>query len=428
MALQCRRPSGQLRAGNFSRDHPTRSSSARLSVRCGCASHTSRAQKLICAGYAPAYSSRRVQVHVDSPSPADANSVFLAGVDDSGRPEGLVRWDGTPIEAIHPFVGVAAVVVRRDHVDEFQGRWNALRAKIQRRLGTDDLPPIHLKWMWGKTQLSPTNPYRTADFRDIRVWLGEAINIIAGMSRYPNVIGVHVDFRRRDALAQRLAPYYTDEGFAEELAFFRNDVDAKKRNRYSVYHTVTTNPVLRILATLLWSLDKAVEAAGGEALDVVVDRFAGARGIDSEDVEAACRKLAQLQRVRSISEVADYGQSPLCQAADLVAYTMNRWLLIHHNIIQRDRQFEALAEQLIRRTHALTGDKVFEQVEPDAEAELSSLCVLYSLARQAVARRDPAFAETHMITDEMFHDRALSFDKANANGISVLKTSVTNDK
>lgn len=351
----------------------------------------------------------------------DMTGDYVAAIDDSGHADALVNWDGAPNPTAFPFVGIAAILLRRDRLDEFEGRWNHLRERIQQQIGCKDLPPVHLRWMWGKNPPGgDKNPYVGSEFRHIRSWLRGAVDVLAAMQRERGVLGFRYDFRDRLEFSRRLSPYFSDPEFEQELMFLRRHNRGPLKGLYKRYHNLTTNPVLRILTTTLWSLDRTIRANGGGDLDVYVDRFAGALGIDAVGVLHASRSLAGLDRVRSLSTVPSYVTSPLCQAADFVAYTVNRVLLMENGRIPRDRPFDELVSYLVARVKTLDGDRFDKVTNPPPEAEISSLCIAYALARSAVAQKYPEFADRYLVPEDEFHSRAMNAVGTSVNGISVL--------
>lgn len=346
---------------------------------------------------------------------------YIAAIDDSGSSEVAVDWSGVPVPGDSLFSGLAGIVVRQDLLDEFEGRWNHLRSKIARRLDTEALPPIHMRWMWGKHAADPDrNPYGAASFREKQEWILEAVQLLQSLQRRPGQLGIVIAFQNRSEFSATQAKYFTDPQFLPEIRFLQQHNQKQHKKLYDRYHRQITSPIAYCLPEVLWKLNAAVAACGGTSVDVEFDHFAHARGIDTDEVLEATRHLAGFGLISSLNEIeVAYDASPLCQAADLIAWTTNR------ASTQRaqeggpnDQPFIRIYDQVYRRLKTLDGGP-FPQTAALPSTDAHYLCVPYALARASVADKFPEFADQHLITVEEFHRRHVATTPTDT-GISVL--------
>src|SRR5690606_24322489 len=110
-------------------------------------------------------------------------------------------------------------------------------------------------------------------------------SILVSRSEKSEDIGFYAEFWMREQYAADLAAYYKDPAFADELAFFRAHKTRGESGRaYRVYHATTASPLIRTLAGLLWRLNQDVHKRSPADLEVLVDRFSGADGVDHVEV------------------------------------------------------------------------------------------------------------------------------------------------
>lgn len=346
---------------------------------------------------------------------------YIAAIDDSGTAKSVVDWHGNLIPATFPFVGLASVLLDPDALDELNGRWNHLMSKLQRSLKTPEPPEVHLRQMWGKTLPTKNNPYLGTRFRDIRAWLTEARNIILSLMRDADTFSVYTEFANRESFAKGLSSYYRDPAFAPEFAFFRaHKTKGTTGALYKTYHSITSSPLVRNLADILWRIDEDLTANTNGMASVLVDRFSGTAGIDAKAVLDASKNLAGLSRIAEINQV-NSPNPPISQVADFFAYSYNRLLLMENELIRRDAQFLEVVSPFMFNARSLDGWSISEPFDRPSSTYNTTLCVIYALARNELFRRDPRFVEEHMITVEEFHDIAKSIPPDTFTGISVIR-------
>lgn len=354
---------------------------------------------------------------------------FVAAIDDSGIPKPVCDWDGNEIRADFPYVGLAAFVLAEHKLEELEGRWTYLRKRIHRQLGlsrTAPLPPIHLRWMWGRNPplAKGQNPYVDANFKDIRSWLTDARRILTSLLQDTETAAIFGELRERSAFVEDQKLYYTDPKFTAELTYLRSHKLRGRTGRlYSLYHSITSNPVIRLLTVMLWRLEQDLRLTDA-TVEVHVDKFSSSSGIDAEVVLATSRKLARLSQVTSLQQVEDYSASALCQAADVIAYSVNRFALVGNSKIQQDNRFAEALWPLINSGKTFTGHPITEPAEISNDAVQSTLCVVYALAHQQLSKRDPEFVATNLVSIEEFHERVFRAADTSATGVSILRDEV----
>lgn len=346
---------------------------------------------------------------------------YIAAIDDSGSSEVAVDWSGTPVPGDSLFSGLSGIIIREDLLEEFEGRWNHLRSKIARSIGTATLPPIHMRWMWGKHAADPDrNPYGAASFRDKQEWIRKAVQILESLQRQQGQLGIVIAFYERRQFSAQQSRYFTDPQFLPELRFLQQHNKGYYKKLYDRYHRRITSPIAYCLPEILWKINSAVAVCGGASVSVEFDHFEHARGIDTDEVLEATRKLAGFGLIGRLSEIEmTYQDSPLCQAADLIAWHTNRAATQKAQVGgPSDQPFIRIYEQVYRRLKTLDGGP-FPQSAALPSPSAHYLCVPYALARASVADKFPEFADENLITVEEFHLRHVH-SPATETGISVL--------
>lgn len=353
----------------------------------------------------------------------------MAAIDDSGIPKPVCDWRGNEVPSDFPYVCLAAILLSEDRATELEGRWTHLRTRIRRKLHLPNhapLPPIHMRWMWGKKPpvAKGKNPYVDAEFRDIRGWLVDARNIIQSLLNDCQGAAVYSEVRLRSAFFADQTGYYRDPAFAQELAFLQNHKTGGKQGcLYKIYHSITSSPIVRLLAIMLWRLEEDL-APLGATVDVYVDKFASSNGIDAAAVLATSQQLARLIHVKSMNQVPEYSGSATCQAADMIAYSINRIGLIGNNKIEPDARFQEIFWPLVNSARSLSNHPVTKSADIPYGAFQSTLCVVYALARHELEKRDWQFVDENLVEVREFHERAISRAGTDSTGISILKDEV----
>ncbi len=280
--------------------------------------------------------------------------------------------------------------------------------------------------MWGRNPplAKGLNPYVDADFRDIRSWLTDARRILTSLLQDSEGAAIYSEFRERSAFVEDQKPYYTDPQFTAELKYLRaHRLRGRTGKLYGLYHSITSNPVIRLLAVILWRLEQDLRRTGA-TVEVHVDKFSSSSGIDAEVVLSTSHKLARLSQVTSLQQIDDYSASALCQAADVIAYSVNRIALIGNRKIQHDSRFVEALWPLINAGTSFSGHPITEPAVISNDAVQSTLCVVYALAHQQLSKRAPEFVVENLVSIEEFHQRVILAANTGATGISILRAEV----
>lgn len=331
---------------------------------------------------------------------------FITGIDDSGGHATLFQVDGTRVESPNqPFVGVAAVSLRTGLLADFEGRWNDLRARAESDLGLATLPPIHIRYMWGKNRPDKhKNPFASASQEQIAEWLSEASLILERFQKYRFEFGILTEFYQREQMQDGLEPFYSDPAWEIERRFLMSRLVPK--GLYHAFHRATMYPLLRILPIIFWKLNDSVRNIGGGGTSLVIDGFTGTDGVGAADVLKSTRELAGLSLIGEMAVVSSYADSPLVQAADLIAWSYNRVITQEAKGI-KDEPFFRVFGPILAAGRSLGGSRIGSQPSAPPETGAKTLCIAYSLARTAAAAKDPDFVETVLVDVDEFHHRAL---------------------
>lgn len=347
---------------------------------------------------------------------------FVTGIDDSGGHAALFELDGKRIlSPRQPLVGVAAVSVSRPLLASFEGAWNQLRARIQTELGLATPPPIHVRWMWGTLKADKhKNPYLNATMEQVADWLSEAVSILVRFQGYRYEFGLLAEFYARSHMQDLLEPYYSGAISSVERDYLASRQVPK--DLYRIYHRATVYPLLRIIPYLFWQLDASIKNIGGKDTSVLIDAFTGTEGVEAPAVLRATQELAELSRVGNMAVVANYADSVLVQAADVVAWSYNR-VVTQGLAGNNDKPFLDVFGPILAAGRSLGGTRLHQRVVKPEGTNATTLCIVYSLARGAVAKKWPEFVEANFVDVDEFHERAKAAFNARGFGVPVLTES-----
>jgi hypothetical protein len=337
---------------------------------------------------------------------------FNVYMDDSGSGGGLFDLDGNlaPPTA-QPVVNVSAVVIREDYQPTVEAIWAELRKRIADEIGIIDLPPIHVRLMFGENErLSATirkgfaNPYLLTTREQRLNWLTEANKIIFESCSKEKMF-VCSNAQIKESYAQGVLSYYQSPLFKREYAFLRS----KSFKATQKFHQVICNPHIPALAELLLILNRACKRAGATAINVIYDANPLNKGFD---VLTAIRSM-HLSIVSGISESNDHA-TPMLQVADLCS---NR---NYKRIVNDLRKTpDPVVDRWLSDYPFGTWQRGDEMRGVDHDAQLSAMH--YEIARLSVAKTHPDFVENFLVSVAELKYRAAQARRKNSTGISILK-------
>ena len=350
---------------------------------------------------------------------------YIAAIDDSGGIEPLVKSNGDFVEGYNQITGLTAVFVRADRLEEFNSRWNGLRERIQKELGCDAPPAIHMRLMWGKDlkkmHRRKPNPYVDATFDQIKGWIGAALEIIFDMNRDPRALNYYPLSAVRSEAAERLTRYFSDPFHRAEMEFIKAHSRGSYKKMYQHYHNRLASPLLPLLTTLLRMLNEAMLTVR-RTIAIDIDQFGDSHGIDAVEVYKVISSVSELQQIASVRRVTDADETPLSQAADVISYLNFRAQSISKGFTKWDADLAELVNPYTDRLRAFTSANLKHRITRRENAAVKDYCIHYALARKQIVNDHPKFAEAHLVSVEEFLKRAIEASREpRSGGISVLK-------
>lgn len=348
---------------------------------------------------------------------------YVAAVDDSGGIEALATWNGTPIPGDHPITVLATGVIKSSKLGELESRWNDLRLEIQRELGCAQLPPIHMRLMWGrnnnKAYRGAPNPYAGVDFELIKTWYSKSWKIIYDISREPRTLGFWTFTAIRADEAKRHTRYFQTPEFMAEMLFIRSRSRGRRyKKMYKGYHNRITSPLLPLFTTGLPYLNETMNVVGKKTVKLLADPFGEAHGVDAEDVYSAIATLNQLSQIVSVEKVENADNQPICQAVDVVGFSVFREKMAELGHIDLDVAMQEIRNRFPGKPFATANlNHIVSRKYPDLVGR--QMTIHYAIAREHVATVDPAFATKYMISVETFYERTKALAPEDI-GVSIL--------
>lgn len=346
---------------------------------------------------------------------------YVVALDDSGGIEPLVKGDGSFIKGDKEITVLSAIFIRSYRLKRFNQQWNQLRADIQSELHWDYPPPIHMRLMWGKDvkkmYRKKPNPYVHATFEQIQGWVRNALEIIYGFHSDPKMLNYFTIGQERKVLAGGLFRYFSNPKYRAELEFIRAHSRGNRMHKH--YINRIASPLLTLFAQLLPRLDESMRGSR-KTLALEVDQFSDSHGIDAVEVIEAINDLGGLTQIESVTRVLDADEAPLTQAADVISYVDFRGRMIQSGFINHD---EAMAKIVQPFTHTRFTkadlDRLIERRHSHWKARV--LTIHYAIARQQIAKDNPEFTATHMVSVQEFLDRAIEAMQKGEVGVLILK-------
>jgi hypothetical protein len=244
-------------------------------------------------------------------------------IDDSGTDGVLFKLDGTRQKNPQLCAAIGGILVPQVHEASLEAEWNNLREKIAGELGLTELPPIHMRLMWGKClpdeiSAGVPNPFLLATREQIKGWVEDALELLDRFRRSRGLL--HFGFwDAKDQLASRYQGYFGSPLWAHEYA----TIAAADKEVLKAYHNAAANPLPEMLAHALFYLDQVVAQQRMRTAHVIYDRNPSAKGFEISEAMEAIQANGNLQTIK-VLQAGGHMADVLLQAADIVAFRTNR--------------------------------------------------------------------------------------------------------
>ena len=357
---------------------------------------------------------------------------YVAAIDDSGGVEPLVKWGGKFVEGDHKLTVLAIIFIKTNHLPEFEERWIRLRQEIQNYLGCSELPPVHLRLMYGRTlpksYRGKPNPYvqYRAPFQKIVDWATKGVRIVAQFNARRQVLGTFIMLKPRQLAYEPLGRYFDEPQFKAEMQFLKEHSVGVRKNMALRYLNRMASPLLPLLTDGILTLDEQMRLVGRKTVALKIDPFAEAHGLDVRSVLSAVNQVSELKQITSIEVMADSDNYPLSQAADLIGFANFRFHMSRLGYMAKDPFIGAILRNLSPK-HLPTPNlnqevkKRYNKHYPNAQYA-TTVPIHYAVARGAIEAVDSQFAERYLVTVEELKERAKEFVKyRRAEGLSILR-------
>jgi hypothetical protein len=354
-------------------------------------------------------------------------SDYIATIDDSGGVEPLMKWGGHFVEGDHPITCLTLLLLRTDAVDEFNERWLELRHEIREYLRCEQLPPIHLRIMYGRT-LPATyrkgpNPYLGCPFEKIVEWVTKAFTLLEDFRQRDRVLHWTTLGDTRRSIAENLFTYFADPTLTAELRYLKEHSTGARKGMAKRYLNRMASPLLPLLVRMIMQINEYMRQLGGKSAVLQVDRFAEAHGFDAQDILVAVNRISNLTHVSAIRIMEDGDDVQLSQGVDLVGFRAFRYMMAQNGCMEPDRVLEEIVYNTLRNrsfVKANISHIVERRIQQHREIGLP---IHYAAARLAIEHTDRAFADENMLTVEEFSERVKAAPRK-VNGHSVLKPQI----
>jgi len=347
---------------------------------------------------------------------------YYVAVDESGGIEVLVDWKGQIIQGDHPIVLVNALLLKKSSLKQFESEWEELRKDIAAHTASNELPPIHLRLMYGRSL--PTkyrdkpNPYLGIDFSNICDWIAKGLAIIHRYNVRRELFSITFLKNRRD-LAESPAEFLTHPQFSREMALLRNQLGNKA---YKLYHNMAFSALLYPLFMLIFGINEQLRHLGNRHGHIWVDPSPSSRGIDLLQSFNQMRELGHLECV-SVERIEDADKNSLLQASDLVGFLLFRRRLMEYRKEEGlGHGTDPIVEAILQKYPLSKPGKLnIGHVAYRRGFHQLAQILHYEMAYNAVREKFPELAQLYLIDVNEFKQRQELAIKAQSGGISVLR-------
>ncbi len=349
---------------------------------------------------------------------------YVAAFDDSGGIEPLVKWGGEFVPGDHPITVLAFALVRSDLLPAFDEDWLELRHDIKMALGSEQLPPIHLRLMYGRTlpkkYRGQRNPYLDADFQQVQEWLERALKIARKVSFERRGLAHYSGFRSREDYKPSINSYFADPYLIAEMKFLKENSYGARKNMALRYLKKAWRPLLHLLVDYLPLLNEMMSYIGNKTVSLKIDPFPDAQGVDELEVFDAINRVSQLTQITEIERVEDGDNVQIAQLADLFAFIRFRAEMGKRGAIQPDLVLKKMSERS-RPKDFITADPLHLVRRRVGDFRTLTVPVHYAVARRVIEEADSEFADTYLVTVDEFKKRVKSALETSPTGLSILK-------
>lgn len=350
---------------------------------------------------------------------------YVAVIDDSGGVEPLIRWGGDFVSGDHPITCLMALVIEDNLLEEFDAKWLILREKIQTALNTSELPPIHLRLMYGRN-LPPKyrgkpNPYLNSNFDQIVDWISEGLEIIKDFNHQRKLAWVSAS-KSREIAAEPLKQYWNDPDLVAELHFLKHHSRGIRKNMGEKYLKKVASPLLPLLTEILLYLHEMMKVFGNKNVSLKVDPFSDAHGLDAKTTFETISTLCNLSNLTSIEVMRDGDELSISQAVDLLGFINFRFTMMQLKHIRNDRIVTELTQRYkMKPLFSANINHIISRKYRNISAITTT--IHYAVARRVIEQIDVSFADEYLVSIEELKHRAEEFIKNGAMnaGLSILK-------
>lgn len=326
-------------------------------------------------------------------------------IDDSGTDGVLFKLDGTPCPNPQPYAVVGGILVPQVHEASMKNAWDDLRSTIASTLQLNELPPIHMRLMWGTSRpknirAGVPNPYLLATKEQIKGWVEDALSILDRFRRSRGLL--HFGFGDTKArLASNYADYFAGDLWRREYAA----IAAASTDVLEAFHNAAANPLPEMLAHSVFYLDQLVAQQTMRSACITYDRNPSAKGFGISAAMEAIKQRGILRTIRSL-DVGDHMTDVLLQAADVVAYRMFR-----SGLEKVREQVDEVFSDWRQRFPMVGGG--WEHTD---RVHLEASVVRYDVARRAAREVDANVVDTLFVDVDEFRRRAREVMRAAQQG------------
>ena len=291
---------------------------------------------------------------------------------------------------------VGGIVVKRNAEARIIREIDSLRYRIQKSLALDDLPPLHMREMWGSTKADKKSPYFLATKEQCFRWVRAAYDIIFkyGELGLLKTCGVALEIPQAQEV---LLQHYLTEDIQIENEIIRT-VFPKAADDY---YNIVLNPLWRGIMNMI-AIGNYYSETRHHNLDIYYDTSQSSKGFATSQGMQMLREVGHFPRIKTIEE-ASPKTSSLMQLADVAQYNFFRKKLIEYRVANKKRYAIDIGMDKARRFRntssiALEGTKM--RVESLHERQFTMLQTVFGA--QKIRIEYPDMCDLYLIDPYLY--------------------------
>lgn len=337
-----------------------------------------------------------------------AKKRFRFYVDDTHSGGRILDRNFQPIitgqDGLRPILCTTGLLIEKNNEARFFAGLDLIRENYARHIGSNSLPIIHMRQLWGKHPPydKGKNPFSPVDFETRFKWAREILEYISDENNgcYAYINGTE----NIDARQAFFATFHSSDMMRNEFAI----LSQKFGRHLGGFYDVILNPLPETIGGIMANADLVVGELNGE-VEFIYDQSEASKGFDLLESYKIARDSGHLTNTTSVIASNTRNHTGL-QCADVIAYTQQRKKYAEYKGVNDAGLNALLKDVFIPFTSVHENESGRTALQDSYNA---AIMLHYELGIQTLRKVDPAWVLENMyspaeIMDRLKHNK--SFD------------------